>query len=146
MFERKSKKEQQDEIEMEAAYRYGQLLRESKDSLVGILTYINIPVRKDTPKAELNSLFKTKIEADKRKLKEFVEMIKKYDESPKQLNIEFELLDKLKSKKGREIVLKEGSSYYFNEVVLGSNLKSVVSTLLKPENAEILKEFYLNFD
>lgn len=145
MNEKKNKTQQQAEAEMEASYRFGQMLREDKDTLVGILNYINIQASKDTPRAELNTVFKSKIEVDKKKLKEFIEMIEKFDDNSRLLTIEFELLDKLKSKKGREILVKEGSSYYFNDVVLGSNLKSVVSTLLKPENEVLLKEFYHNF-
>ena len=41
--ERKSKQEKQSEIEMEASYQFGDLLRKDKDSLLSILSYINIP-------------------------------------------------------------------------------------------------------
>lgn len=144
--ERKNKKEQQAEIEMEASYRFGELVRGDKDLLVNMLTYINVPVKKEFSRAELNSLYKTKIENDRGKLKEFVQMIEQYDSRPNELKIEFELLDKVKSKKGRELIHKEGSAYFFNDVVLGSNLKSVVSSLMKRENEDLLKQFYLNFD
>ena len=39
--ERKSKQEKQSEIEMEASYQFGDLLRKDKDSLLSILSYIN---------------------------------------------------------------------------------------------------------
>ena len=146
MSDKKSKTELVAELEMESSYEFGNLLRSDKDILVGLLSYINIPVKKDISKAELNSLYKTKIESDTRKLKEFIEILKTYKEKPKALAAEMDLLEKLKSKKGRELVTKDGSSFYLNDVVLGSNLKSVVSTLLKPESIDLLKQFYLNFD
>jgi hypothetical protein len=144
--ERKNKKEQQAEIEMEASFRFGELVRGDKDLLTSMLTYINVPVKKEFSRAELNSLYKTKIENDRAKLKEFVLILEQLDARPNELKIEFELLEKVKSKKGRELIHKEGSAYYFNEVVLGSNLKSVVASLMKRENEEILKQFYFNFE
>lgn len=146
MNQSKTKKEQQAEIEMEASYRFGELLRSDKNSLVGMLNYINIPVKVDISKPELNTLYKTKIEVDKKKLKEFIEILAQYDSRPRELKTEFDLLDKIKSKKGRELIQKDGSSYYYGDKVLGSNLKSIVSMLMKPENEDILKEFYFNFD
>lgn len=142
----KSKKEIAAEIEMETAYEFGNLLRSEKELLKGLLNYINIPVKKDISKAELNTLYKTKIESDPRKLKDFVEILETYKKSPKGLTAEIDLLDKLNSKKGRELINKDGSSFYFNDTVLGSNLKSVAATLLKPDNQDLLKQFYLNFD
>lgn len=144
--DRKSKTEQSAEIEMEASYEFGNLLRAEFDTLVGLLNYINISIKKDISKAELNTLYKLKIESDPRKLKEFVEILKTYKDNPKQITAEIDLLDKLKSKKGRELIHKDGSSFYFNDIVLGSNFKSVVSTLLKPENQDLVKQFYLNFN
>lgn len=144
--ERKSRKEEQDEIEMEAAYRFGDLVRSEKDLLIDMLVYINIPVKRDSSKAELLSIYKTKIEPNSSKLKEFIEIIKEYDERPSELKAELELLEKLKTKKGRELVVKHGSTYKFNDAVLGSNLKSVVATFMKRGNEELLKQFYLNLD
>lgn len=144
--DKKSKTEQLAEMEMEASFEFGNLLRSDKDILIGLLSYINITVKKDISKAELNSLYKTKIESDSKKLKEFVEILESYKNKPRELKAEIDLLDKLRSKKGMELVQKDGSSYYFGEDILGSNLKSAVSTLLKEENADILKQFYLNFD
>ena len=144
--DRKSKKEQNAELEMEAAFEFGNLLRSKKELLIGLLSYISIPVKADVSKAELNSIYKTKIESDSRKLKEFIEILARYKSKPKELEAEIELLDKLKSKKGRELVQKDGSSFYFQETVLGSNLKSVVATLLKTGNEDLLKQFYLQFD
>ena len=95
---------------------------------------------------ELNTIYKLKIESEPRKLKEFINIMDLYKENPKGLIEEIDLLDKLKSKKGRELVTKQGSSFYMDEIVLGSNMKSVASTLLKPESVDLLKKFYLNFD
>jgi hypothetical protein len=144
--ERKSRKEEQDEVEMEAAYRYSDLLRTDKELLIDMLMYINIPVKKDFSKAELLSIFKTKIEPNTAKLKEFVEILKDFDDRPTQLKSELELLEKLKTKKGRELVIRHNSTYIFNDVTLGSNLKSVVATFMKRENEELLKQFYFNFE
>jgi hypothetical protein len=144
--ERKSRKELQDEFEMEAAYMFSDLLRREKDLLVDMLVYINVPVKKDSSKAELLSIYKTKIESNPSKLKEFAEILRQYDERPKELKTELELLEKVKSKKGRELIIKQGSSYYFNDAVLGSNLKSVVASLMKRENEELLKQFYFNLE
>lgn len=145
--ERKNKKEQTAEIEMELAYIFGRMLREKTDVLKSILTYINIPVKKDTSKAEMNSLYKTKIEKDAVKLKDFAQMVKEYEDRPIELEVEFDILDKLKTKKGREIIKKEGSSYYINDdIPLGSNLKSVVATLMKKENDDLLKDFNMKYD
>lgn len=142
----KSKTEQSAELEMEASYEFGNLLRSDFETLIGLLAYINVGVKKDISKAELNSLYKIKIESDSRKLKEFVEILKQYKDNPKHLKAEIDLLDKLKSKKGKELITKDGSSFYMNDIVLGSNFKSVVSTLLKPEHQDLLKQFYLNFN
>lgn len=144
--ETKNKKEEAAETEMEAAFEFGNLLRSNKELLVDMLAYINIAVKKDISKAELNSLYKTKIESDKSKFKEFISILSEYKERPNEFKIELELLEKVKSKKGRELIIKTGSSYYFNEKALGSNLKSVVSSLMKIENEEILKQFYFNFE
>lgn len=144
--DKKTKKEQRAELEMESSYEFGNLLRSNQDVLIGLLSYINITVKKDISKAELNSLYKTKIEEDPTKLKEFIKILKDYKTNPKQLTAEIDLLEKLKSKKGRELIHKDGSSYYMNDTVLGSNLKSVVSTLLKQDNEDLLKQFYLKFD
>jgi hypothetical protein len=144
--ERKNKKEQTAEMEMEAAYEFGQLLREKTDILKNMLSYINLPVKKDTSKAEMNSLYKTKVESDKNKLKDFIELLRYYQTNEKELLLEFDILDKLKSKKGREIIKKEGSTYYLGESVLGSNHKSIVATLIKRENEELLKEFNFQLD
>ena len=91
-------------------------------------------------------MYKLKIESDHRKLKEFMAILNTYKEKPKELAEEIDLLEKLKSKKGRELVIKDGSSFYMDDIVLGSNMKSVASTLLKPESVDLLKKFYLNFD
>lgn len=144
--ERKNKKEQTAEFQMELAYTFGTLLREDTEALKGILTYINVPVKKDTSRAELNSLYKTKIESDNMKLKEFAEMVEEYNSNRDELVTQFDILEKLKSKKGREIVTKEGSSYYLGDKPLGSNLKSVVATLIKKENDELLRDFNFKFD
>ena len=142
----KSKKEIAAELEMETAYEFGNLLRSETELLKGMLNYINVPVKKDASKAEMNTLYKTKIESDTKKLKEFMGILETYKKTPKQLKEEIDILEKLNSKKGRELISKDGSSFYFNNTVLGSNLKSVASTLLKPDNQDFLKQFYLNFD
>lgn len=143
--ESRTKKEQVAENEMEAAYLFGTYRRSKKDALRGMLAYINIPVKQDTSDAELDTLYKTKIEPNKDKLKEFLSISERYQNSPKLLETEFDLLEKVKSKTGRELIKKDGTSFYFGDVVMGSNYKSVVATLLKDDNAELLKQFYLNF-
>lgn len=145
--ERKNRKEENDELSMEASYRFGTLLREDKDTLIEMLKYINaISNNKEYSKAELNSLYKTKVESNKGKFKEFVDIISEYDLNPKELKMELSLITKFKSKIGQEVIEKKGSAYYFNDVVLGSNIKSAVSTLMKRENEELLNQFYLNFE
>ena len=72
-------------------------------------------------------------------------MIEKYNSNPEELKLEFDIIDKIKSKKGKEILLKQGSSYYYNDTVLGSNVKSIASTFMKPENKELLTNFLENF-
>ena len=144
--ERKNRKEQTDEMHMEMAYEFGRLLRENTNVLKAILSYINIPVKNDTSKAEMNSLYKSKIQNDTPKLKEFKDMITSYIENPKELEAEFDILEKLKTTKGREIVKKQGSTYYLDEQPLGSNLKSVVSFLVKRENDEFLREFHVKYE
>lgn len=144
--ERKNKKQQSAELQMETAYEFGRLLREETEVLRNMLSYINIPVKKDTTKSEMNTLYKTKIENDVNKLKDFVSVLEAYTNNPKELLLEFDILDKLRSKRGREIIRKEGSTYYLGESVLGSNHKSIVSTLIKRENEDLLKEFNFQLD
>lgn len=144
--EKKSKGELMAELEMTASFEFGNLLRSDKNVLIGLLSYINIPIKKEISLSELNTIYKLKIESEPRKLKEFMGIMDLYKENPKQLIEEIDLLDKLKSKKGRELVTKQGSSFYMDEIVLGSNMKSVAATLLKPESVDLLKKFYLNFD
>ena len=74
-----------------------------------------------------------------------VEIIEKYNSNPDELKLEFDINDKIESKKGKEILLKQGSSYYYNDTVLGSNVKSIASTFMKPENKELLTNFLENF-
>lgn len=139
--ERKSKKDQQAELELETAYRYSDLLRKDKDLLVDMLNYINIPTSKNISKSELTTLYKTKIDDNKSQLKAFATVIAEYDAKPQEFKVELELLEKLKSKKGRELIRKEGNTFYFGEKPMGSNLKSVVSSLIKDE--DLLKDFYI---
>lgn len=144
--ENKSKKEQIAEMEMDAAYTFGNLRRSNKKTLMGMLSYINIPVKVDTSDAELDSIYKTKVEPNREKLKEFIDITDRYSKQPDLMDAEFDLFDKIKSKKGRDLIKKEGTSFYFGDTVLGSNYKSVVATLLKPENTDVLKQFHLNFE
>lgn len=143
---RKNKKEQEAEKLMETSYKYGDLIRKNKSVLVGMLNYINIPVKHDPTIPELSSIYKTKIENSRTKLEEFRLLVERYEAMPEQLKLEFELLDKIRSKRGRELIKKEGSSYYFRDHVLGANYKSVVSALMKPENDEILRDFEVTYE
>lgn len=143
--ERKNKAEQTAEIAMEAAYRYGEILRKDKDLLVQMLSFINAPVKADSTRAELNSVFKVSIEPSRDRLKDFIAILEEYDEDATTLKAKFDLLEKLKTKRGKELVTKQGSSYYFNDVVLGSNLKSAITTLLKPENHELYNQFTFEY-
>lgn len=142
--DRKSKKEHVAEQEMEASYFFGQMLRSEKPVLLGMLSYLSIPAKADASTAELNTLYKTKIESNRPKMLEFLQLSARYEESPKQMKGEFELLELIRSKKGREMITKDGSTFYYKDTILGSNYKSAVSTLLKPENEDVLKDFYLN--
>lgn len=141
--ERKSRKEQFAEFEMESAYKFGEIMRKDRSVLIGMLSYINVPVKADSSTAELNTTYKTRIEPNSAKLKEFATMIERYEAQPDLLRNEFDLLDKVKSKKGRDLIKKDKGSFYYGDTPLGSNYKSVVSALLKEENADILKDFYL---
>ena len=137
----KSKKEETAELEMETAYTFGELLRTKKEVLVRMLNYVNIPANVDQTKAELNTIYKNKIEFNKLKFKEFTDLLEQYEIRPQELELEMELLTILKSKKGREIVEKDGSTLYFGDKMLGSNFKSAVSTLMKKENDSLMRDF-----
>lgn len=143
---RRDKKEQEAEYLMETSFRYADLARRDITVLIGMLNYMNIPVKSEPSKPELSSIYKTKIENSRVKLEEFNLLVDRFDSNPETLKLEFELLDKIRSKKGRELIKKEGTTYYFKDYVLGANYKSAVSTLMKVENEDMLKEFEIAFD
>lgn len=138
---RKSKKEQTAELEMECAFRFGELLRKEKDLLVGMLQYVGVPVLKTATKAELNTTYKKNIEGSREKTKAFAEVLEKYDKEGKSFKTEIEILERLKTKKGREVVAKEGSTYYMGDVALGANPKSIAAALMRDDS--LLKTFYI---
>ena len=137
----KSKNEQSAELEMDCAYRFGELLRKEKDLLVGMLQYVGVPAMKTATKAELNSSYKKNIEGKREKIKAFAGVLEKYDKEGETFTRELEILERLKTKKGREAVVKDGSRYFMGEVPVGSNPKSIVATLMKDE--DLLKTFYI---
>lgn len=130
---RKSRVEESAELEMESAYEFGDLLRNKKDLLVGMLQYISIPTSKTATKAELNTSYAKNIKGDKAKTKAFMDVVEKYKADPGNFETEIEILEKLKTKKGREVITKTGSTYYMGDTPLGANPKSVVSALMKDE-------------
>lgn len=136
---RKSRVEENAELEMECAYDFGDLLRTKKDLLVGMLQYISIPTSKTATKAELNTSYAKNIKGDRAKTKAFADVVAKYKLDPVNFEKEIEILEILKTKKGRETVIKSGNTYYMGETPLGSNPKSVVSALMRDE--ELLKQF-----
>lgn len=138
---RKSRVEENAELEMECAYEFGNLLRTKKDLLVGMMQYISIPTSKNATKAELNTSYAKNIKGDRAKTKAFADVLEKYKANEKDFEQEIEILEKLKTKKGREAVIKNGTTYYMGETPLGSNPKSVVSALMK--DSELLKQFLI---
>ena len=147
--EKKNRKELQVELEMEASYTFNTLLREDKRALIGLLSYINIQVKQDASQGEIMTAYKTKIEPYLPKLKEFIEVADNYNNDRDSVKTTIDLLEKLKTKKGRELIKKEGATYVLissPDKPLGSNLKSVVASLLKMENSDILTQFYLQYD
>jgi len=141
---RKTRVEENAELEMECAYEFGNLLRTKKDLLVGMLQYISIPTSKTATKAELNTSYAKNIKGDRNKTKAFADVIAKYKQDPDNFEKEIEILEKLKTKKGRETVVKSGNTYYMGETPLGSNPKSVVSALMKDD--ELYKQFTIKTD
>lgn len=137
---RKSKNEQMAEIEMDCAYSFGELLRKEKDLLVGMLQYVGVPALKSASKAELNTSYKKNIEGKREKIKAFHSVLERYEKEGDTFKKELDILERLKTKKGREAIIKEGSTYYMGDVPVGSNPKSIVSTFMKDES--LLKTFY----
>lgn len=137
---KKSKIEQNNEIEVECTYRFGELIRKDKNLLVGILQYVGVPMLKSATKAELTTAYSNNIKGKRDKMKAFYDVIEKYDKDKVSFKKEIEILERLKTKKGREVIVKDGSTYYMGEIPVGSNPKSIVSTLMKDE--ELLKTFY----
>ena len=138
---RKSKKEQLAEMEMDCAYRFGELLRKEKDLLVGMLQYVGVPSLKSSTKAELNTSYKKNIEGNREKTKAFYAVLEKFDKEGEDFRKEIEILERLKTKKGREAIVKDGSTYYMGDTPVGSNPKSIVATLMKDDS--LLKTFYI---
>lgn len=138
---RKSKKEQMAELEMDCAFRFGELLRKEKDLLVGMLQYVGVPALKSATKAELNTSYKKNIEGNREKTKAFAEVLEKYEKEGKTFKTEIDILERLKTKKGREAVVKEGSTYYMGEISLGANPKSIAAALMRDDS--LLKTFYI---
>lgn len=136
---RKSRTEENAEMEMECAYRFGELLRSKKELLIGMLQYISVPALKSATKAELNASYTKNIKGDRDKTKAFADVLEKYDNNEKDFEMEIEILERLKTKKGREVVVKTGTTYYMGETPLGAHPKSVVSALMK--DPELYKQF-----
>lgn len=138
---RKNKTEQNAELKMECIYRFGELLRKDKDLLVGLLQYVGVPALKSATKGELTATYNKNVDGNREKTKAFAEVLEKLDKEPETFKKEIQILDRLKTKKGREAVIKDGSTYYMGDTPLGSNHKSIASILLKDEN--LLKTFYI---
>ncbi|MDR1019020.1 MAG: hypothetical protein LBM02_10020 [Lachnospiraceae bacterium] len=137
---RKSKKEQTASEEMESIYRFGELLRKDKELLVGMLQYIGVPTMITATDLELNTSYKKNIDGNREKIRAFLDVLERFDRYGETFRKEIKLLERLKTKKGREAIVKDGSTYYMGDVPLGSNPKSVVATLMKDDS--LLQTFY----
>ena len=138
---RKNKTEQNAELKMECIYRFGELLRKDKDLLVGLMQYVGVPALKSATKGELTATYNKNVDGNREKTKAFADVLEKLDKEPENFKKEIEILDRLKTKKGREAVVKDGSTYYMGDAPMGSNHKSIAATLLKDE--DLLKTFYI---
>lgn len=136
---RKTKSQQNAEIEMECTYQFGHLLRTDKELLIGMLQYIGLPVTKKSTDGELTNSYKTFVDKTPEKIKIFYNTIEKYQKDVESFRQELEILDRLKTKIGRSIIKKEGNTYYMGDVPLGSNAKSIASKLIK--EPELLQTF-----
>lgn len=146
--ETKSKQELDSELDMNSSYTFGRLLREDRDILISLLNYISIPVKSDASQAELNSLYKVSIENRKDKMNELLRHVSRYDskDTKSQLLKELEIHDMIRSKFGRKLLISEHNTFYFRGVPLGSNNRSIVASLVKEENEDLLKEFKLAYN
>lgn len=141
---RRSKKEQMVEIENECLYRFEDLLRKEKDLLVGLLQYVGVPALKSATKGELRVSYNRNIQGNREKTKAFADVIDKLDKDAVNFKQEIDILERLKTKKGRQAITKEGSRYFMDDIPMGSNAKSIAATLMKDE--DLLKKFYIKTD
>lgn len=141
---RRSKKEQMVEIENECLYRFEDLLRKDKDLLVGMLQYVGVPALKSATKGELRVAYNKNIQGVREKTRAFADVIDKLDKDTVNFKQEIDILERLKTKKGRQAITKEGSRYFMDEIPMGSNAKSIAATLMKDE--DLLKKFYIKTD
>lgn len=144
--ERKVKKEQDAQVEMDTVFRFMDLLRKDKEVLSQMLSYIGIKVSPEAPDAAFNVAYKNNIESNKSKFKDFLFILERFDSDSVGLKRELDLLAKVVSPKGKELIKKDGVYFYYKGTSLGSNSKSMVAALMKPENADLLKSFELDYD
>lgn len=139
--ERKKKIKAKADTAMDTSFTYGSILREDPTLLVKILGYINVPVGRESTKSELNVAYTNYIENNPEKMDYLNIMFERYDNDKDYLLKELDVLSSLNSKRGRSLLTKEGSSFYFGDKAVGSNLKSVAKAILDSE--DLYKEFTL---
>lgn len=137
--ERKTKSQLDNEIELEANYQFGHLLRTDKSLLIGMLQYIGVPVNAKSTDVEIKTAYKSFLDKAPEKIKSFYNVIEKYQNDGEKFKQEIEILERLKSKEGRSVVKKEGNTYYMGDIPLGANAKSIAAKLIK--EPELLQTF-----
>lgn len=138
---KKNQRQEKADLQMMLAHRFMEMLFTDKAGLLHILSYMNITVDKQYSQEELTTIYKEVIEKDRNKFKEFTMLLERLDKEGTKFVQEVELLAKLKTKAAKDVLNKQGGTYYLDDIPLGSNLKSVASLLLKNGNEEVYDKF-----
>jgi len=143
---RKTKLQEVAKLETETLYKFIDLLRKDKQTLINVLKYINVPAIDSMNDLDLQTLYKKNIETSRDKLKYLSETFTEIDKKDSKFKEKIDIIEKLKTKLGKELVVKNGSNFYYGDTSLGSNYKSVAESLLKPEFLSIYRTFLQKFD
>lgn len=142
--EKKNKIQTKAISKMESSFRFATMAKNDKDLLIRILNYIGIPTQSSASTADLYVLYENSIEGNIDKQNAFVNILERYDENPSSFDRELDLLAKLNSRKGGNIVSPVNGILYMGDVPLGANLKSAAQKLI--EDPSLMEIFEARFE
>lgn len=146
----KAVKEAAVDFEMRVMSDYFELYLQDRPLLLDLLNYLGIYTKSidHMTKTDFNVTFNEHVRSSKETMKRFALLVDRLDDPNDNIRLELDLRKKINSKRGKELVKKKDKdvTFYFDNVPLGSNIKSIVATFMKSENSELLRKFEVDYD